>query len=285
MKNSILATVHLFDKDTPSSEENKKLIERVQAGDKSASDELVRRNGFLVLSIIERYYPKYADNEDVLQEGWIGLFNAAQKFDLSMDTEFSTYATYHIRARINRYLSDNVWNIHLPPYQVTKLLKIGKAEREIRDVEDGHNPTNEEISEYTDIPVREVEELRPYLQPAMYLDAPINDDDGDSDLSFGDTIAAAGFDIQEGAELDAFNKTLKEILNQIWRTDSVRQRNIEIFLRANGLCEYRGRAEQQIALAREYGVSAERVRTIINATFRKMKHPKYKRLLKDFLKD
>ena len=68
------------------------LIGRVQQGDKEARDILVEKNMGLVRSIVKRFANRGVETEDLIQIGCIGLLKAIDKFDLSYDVKFSTYA-------------------------------------------------------------------------------------------------------------------------------------------------------------------------------------------------
>ena len=83
------------------------LIGRVHQGDKEARDILVEKNMGLVHSIARRFQNRGVEMEDLLQIGSIGLLKAIDKFDLSYDVKFSTYAVPMITGEIKRYLRDD----------------------------------------------------------------------------------------------------------------------------------------------------------------------------------
>ena len=68
------------------------LIGRAHQGDKAARDTLVEENAGLVYSVAKRFVGRGVDMEDLIQIGSIGLIKAVDKFDLSFDVRFSTYA-------------------------------------------------------------------------------------------------------------------------------------------------------------------------------------------------
>ena len=68
------------------------LIQRAHDGDKEARDILVEENVGLVWSIVRRFKGRGYELEDLFQIGSIGLLKAIDKFDLSYDVRFSTYA-------------------------------------------------------------------------------------------------------------------------------------------------------------------------------------------------
>ena len=68
------------------------LIEKAHEGDKAARDTLAEENMGLVWSIVRRFKGRGCDMEDLTQIGCIGLLKAIDKFDLSYEVQFSTYA-------------------------------------------------------------------------------------------------------------------------------------------------------------------------------------------------
>ncbi len=83
------------------------LIEQLQAGHKELREVLVEKNLGLVHHIVKRFIGRGVDLEDLFQVGSIGLMKAIDKFDLSYDVKFSTYAVPMISGEIKRYLRDD----------------------------------------------------------------------------------------------------------------------------------------------------------------------------------
>jgi RNA polymerase sporulation-specific sigma factor len=97
--------------DTPkkllTQEEMRDLIARSQAGDEAARVEMVVGNTRLVWSIVQRFSSRGVELDDLFQIGCIGLLKSVDKFDLSYDVKFSTYAVPMIIGEIQRYLRDD----------------------------------------------------------------------------------------------------------------------------------------------------------------------------------
>lgn len=123
------------------------LIEQLQAGKKELRDVLVEKNLGLVQHVVKRYVGRGVDAEDLFQIGSIGLIKAIDKFDLSYEVRFSTYAVPLICGEIKRFLRDD------------GMVKVSRSLKEnhlhIRRVseqfmhEHGREPTMEEISKLT----------------------------------------------------------------------------------------------------------------------------------------
>src|SRR5699024_171651 len=89
-----------------SNTEVKDLIYKSQQGDKEARDLLVEQNVRLVWSVVQRFINRGHDPDDLFQIGSIGLIKSIDKFDLSYDVRFSTYAVPMIIGEIQRFLRD-----------------------------------------------------------------------------------------------------------------------------------------------------------------------------------
>ena len=83
------------------------LIQKSHNGDEKARTQLVEDNAGLVWCIVKRFYNRGVEAEDLFQIGNIGLLKAIDKFDLSYDVKFSTYAVPMIAGEIKRFLRDD----------------------------------------------------------------------------------------------------------------------------------------------------------------------------------
>ena len=83
------------------------LIQKSQAGDKKAREQLVNENMGLVYSMVKRFENRGQEREELIQIGSIGLLKALDQFDCSYDVKFSTYAVPVICGEIRRFLRDD----------------------------------------------------------------------------------------------------------------------------------------------------------------------------------
>src|SRR5690625_2880536 len=93
--------------DLLSNDQVRKYIERSQQGDQKARDTLVEMNVRLVWSVVQRFLNRGYEPEDLFQIGSIGLMKAIDKFDLSYNVRFSTYAVPMIIGEIQRFIRDD----------------------------------------------------------------------------------------------------------------------------------------------------------------------------------
>lgn len=130
------------------------LIEQSQKGDKAAREQLVEQNLGLVHHIVKRFAGRGHDMEDLFQIGAIGLMKAIDKFDLSYEVKFSTYAVPLIMGEIKRFLRDDGM------LKVSRTLKENglkvKMAMERLSSELGREPLLEEVSKEAELTVEEV---------------------------------------------------------------------------------------------------------------------------------
>src|SRR3982751_6805189 len=123
-------------------DEEKELARRIGDGDTEARDQIVRASLRLVVNIPRGYTGKGLALQDLIEEGNLGLLRAVEGFDPTMNTRFSTYASYWIKQSIKRALK----TIRIPTYLVELLDKWWRATDILTD-ELGRPPTHEEVTD------------------------------------------------------------------------------------------------------------------------------------------
>lgn len=112
-------------------EEELECTKRASAGDKSAIDELVRRNLRFVISVAKQYATEKTPLEDLVNEGNIGLMLAAEKFTPDMGYKFISYAVWWVRKIILEHISKNGKTVRLPANKINDLSKFDKCINEL----------------------------------------------------------------------------------------------------------------------------------------------------------
>ncbi len=125
-------------------DETMRLIQMAHEGDKAARDRLVEENVGLIWSIVRRFGNRGHEMEDLFQIGSIGLLKAIDKFDLSYDVRFSTYAVPMITGEIKRFLRDD--GMIKVSRSIKELGAKAGAARENLSFVLGREPTIEEIA-------------------------------------------------------------------------------------------------------------------------------------------
>lgn len=189
------------------------LIEQLQAGKTELRDVLVEKNLGLVSHIVKRYVGRGVDAEDLFQIGSIGLIKAIDKFDLSFDVKFSTYAVPLICGEIKRFLRDD------GIVKVSRSLKENNIQirRYIEDFakKNGRDPTLSEIENETGI---EKEDILLAMESANEVESiyqSVYQADG-NELYLVDQVVAGGVRKGIGQTFALSEDTEKEeILNHI----------------------------------------------------------------------
>ena len=132
----------------------KELIELAHNGSREARDMLVLENMGLVYSISKRFRGRGYDMEDINQIGTIGLIKAIDKFDLSLELMFSTYAVPMIMGEIKRFIRDDGL-IKISRSIKENNWKIKAAAEKISNTK-GHEATVEEIAQATGLSIEDV---------------------------------------------------------------------------------------------------------------------------------
>ena len=257
---------------------NKFLIRLIQNGDEQARQDLCVKNSRLVGKFALKYWKKFPDKlelEDLIQEGNIGLITAAEKFDFTKDTAFSTYATCWIIQKIVRAIADTGLVVRLPVYLFEKILKATKLDREfqIQNVDTRRRlELIAEEMETTEEEVRRLFKLRDVYLYIKSLDAPVNEE---SDALLEDFIPDEKNSLEEIISLGL----LKEHLEKILGTLTERERDV-LILRF-GLEDGKERTLEEVG--KFFNVTRERIRQIEAKALRKLRHPERLKKLRDFL--
>jgi RNA polymerase primary sigma factor len=130
-----------------SATEERELATRVLNGDVEARDRMVRANLRLVVNIARGYAGKGLALDDLVSEGNMGLLRAVEGFDPTMNTRFSTYASYWIKQSIKRAIVNTGKTIRIPAYMAELLTKWRRATTKLTD-ELGRNPSQDEVARF-----------------------------------------------------------------------------------------------------------------------------------------
>jgi RNA polymerase sporulation-specific sigma factor len=157
--------------------EIKELIRRSQEGDQEARDEIIEKNMRLVWSVVQRFLNRGYEPDDLFQIGCIGLLKSVDKFDLSYDVKFSTYAVPMIIGEIQRFIRDD------GTVKVSRSLKetgnkIRKAKDELSK-KYGRAPTITELADYLNISPEDVILAQEASRSPTSIHETVYENDGD----------------------------------------------------------------------------------------------------------
>ena len=136
-------------------DEEKRLGRRIARGDHGALQRLVEANLRFVVSFAKRYRGCGLSFLDLINEGNIGLIEAAKRFDPAKNVKFITYAVWWVRQSIIHALSDHSGAFRLPQKQANLLYRIGKVIGQLK-LELKRNPTIDEIATKVEVSAQDV---------------------------------------------------------------------------------------------------------------------------------
>jgi len=125
-----------------------------------ARNTLIEMNMSLVRFAAGRFRGRGPEEmEDIVQVGMIGLIKAIDRFDLSREAEFTSFAIPYIVGEIKRFFRDTTWAVHVPRRLQEARVHLARATEELRS-RLGRTPTVKELSELMSLPEEEVREAR-----------------------------------------------------------------------------------------------------------------------------
>ena len=257
---------------------NKFLIRLIQDGDEQARQDLCVKNSGLVGKFALKHskiFSNKLDLEDLIQEGNIGLIKAAEKFDFTRDTEFSTYAVWWIEQAIKRAIADTGLTVRLPVHLVEKIFKATKLDRnfQLQNMSTGRRlELIAEEMQTTSEEVRELFKLRDIYLHIKSLDMPVGEE---SDTPLADFIPDEENLLEETVSL----LLLKEQLDDVMKALTERER--EVLTLRFGLADGRERTLEEVGNI--FNVTRERIRQIEAKALRKLRHPARSKKLREFL--
>lgn len=247
-------------------EEMSVLIERSQGGDKKAREVLIEKNLGLVHHIVRRFAGRGYETEDLFQIGVIGLIKAIDKFDLSLELKFSTYAVPMITGEIKRFLRDD------GPIKVSRSIKenAGKVRiaRQTLQTSLGREPTIQELSEETLLRAEDIVVAMEAVSEVESIYTAIYQDDG-SELYLVDRVADAGSGTLGNIHAEAVDYEKEKLIDRML----LKQLLAELDERERMLIRMRYfQNRTQTEVAKEMGISQVQVSRLEKKILLQMRH-------------
>ncbi len=240
--------------------EEKDLARRVKKGDKKARNKMIRSNLRLVISIAKKYSNLGVPLSDLIEEGNIGLMRSVDKFDPERGFRFSTYAAWWIKQGISRAIIDQGKMIRVPVYMNEEIQKYKKMTEKLTH-KLKRKPFVAEIAKKLKISVDKVRDLENSIAKMSSLDAPLGED-GDGHVK----------DIIQDQTMVAPDEQLEIFFNKeraMGFLEKLNERERRILDLRYGLSD--GNTHTLAEIAKELGVSRERVRQLEAATIKKIR--------------
>ena len=163
------------------------LLQKSAEGDKAALDMLVNSNLRFVVNIANLYKGRGLDIMELINEGNMGLIEAARRFDRSLKIKFISYAVWWIRQNITRALSEKGRMIRISAEKELMLRRFNRHAKDVQQVIGGTYTVNAQsvvgLSKYK---ANDIEKILMMGNTTSSLDAPVNED---GDATLGDTIS------------------------------------------------------------------------------------------------
>ena len=233
-----------------SKEEEIKLAEAIKEGDPKAIQEMVRRNLKYVVTVANKYRGFGLSLQDLIEEGNIGLIQAAKRFDVSKNVRFITYAVWWIKQAIMHSLAEQSGTVRLPVKQAGKISKFNKKSQQMfQDME--REPSQSEVAKSLGYDNDEINSIMRAYRTHLSLDTPLKNDDHTSYLNLLENKDLIPYDDQ--IMRNSLNVKVDQLL------ENLSEREATILKMRFG---FSGEIKTLEDIGQKIGLSRERVRQI-----------------------
>lgn len=247
-----------------SAEEEENLTARVQDAFE-AWQKLINSNLLLVVFFARQHLYRGLSFEDLIQEGNLGLIRAVEKFDWQRGFQFSSYAGYWIRQKINVAIALKSRLISWPIYVYNAWLKINKYQAHFYQ-EQGREPSAEEITEFTGFPKARVIELLQLEKQAGTISLETNYGDNPDGNPIEERLLTLN---QKPVEELAASASSKSQITEILL--SLPAREAKVIQLCFGLNGNKPMTLQEVADI--WGLTRERIRQLRTHGLQRLRHP------------
>jgi len=262
--------------------QEKKLGKLIQKGDKKALRSLVESNLRFVVSYAKKYKGMGLSLPDLINEGNLGLIEAAKRFDPEKNVKFISYAVWWIRQAIIHALTKYSRIYHIPQKLSDQISEMKKVKAQLKKDLD-REPTREETAERMKLEVEEIEDL----EILESKDVSLSDKYYDDDVEVGDKIKDS---LSPSVELqivkNSIQENIRDILNQLAEKEALVLKlrfgiEDEELKSKYGIEEFSPKTLQEIG--DKLDLTRERIRQIEKKAMRKLAHSHKLQQLRGYL--
>ncbi len=246
-----------------SAEEERDLLAKAKSGDLRSRDKMVWHNMRLAMKVANKFkkyliYIPTIGMPDLVQEGSTGIMKAIERFDLTSEGKFSTYASWWIYQRITIFLLNYARTVRISVSTQEAIRKVWKMSNKI-ELEKGYVPENEELADALEISPRRIATVR-HAQKLMGLSPSLDQQfNGESDETRAQNVPDDdGIEADEEVDVQAMIREFQAVLKDLF-TD---ERQLDIVRLRFGLGEQRGKQLRLREIGDMFGVTRERIRQI-----------------------
>jgi len=238
--------------------EEKALGERIQQGDAAAIRELIEANLRFVVSYVKKYQGMGLSLLDMINDGNLGLIEAAKRFDPNRNVKFISYAVWWIRQAVIHALTQNSRIYHIPQKLSDQILRRKRKAAQLKS-ELGREPTREEVARGMGLTVEDIADLEILEERDVSLSSRASEDDMEMEEKISDEITPS---VEYQIIKSSIEHQIRDILHEL---DDKEARVLKL---RYGLDDDQPRTLQEIGDA--LGLTRERIRQIEQKAMRKL---------------
>lgn len=284
----------------PELAELKKNIRLIDELSEEATQNLIKANLRLVVSVAKRYLGRGISLLDLIQEGNLGLLRAVNKFDPARGFKFSTYATWWIRQSISRHIAEQARTIRIPVHlfeSISKLLRIQRSlvqklgrdpnpedlalesdflseddRNRIKKALKNEQPLASDLQTRWDAASVKIQRIMKSAEEPVSLERPIGDEDSSQ---LGDFI-------EDDEAIEPMDAAAREMLREQVQSalGALSERERQVLELRFGLIDGKDHTLEEVS--NYFNVTRERIRQIEAKALRKLRHPTRSRHLREY---